>query len=236
VLALAPATTLPEGTSPKLTEPFDAARARAVPLRVHAALDGMTMVFTVDADPLALVHGAAVLLADTSVRTERSALRVELFSGAQLAEVRALDAFGNIVWRETANGVLLEISHASRDPGPPPAPLYRRWYVWGVATVVALGVGAGCGAQMRSQQDKWDELKGLGTTDYSVLQDIEARGRGFALAANISFGVAAATAITGAIMFGTRDDGSGRRVVPIGAGVTALATRDGYGLTVVGSF
>ncbi len=236
VLALAPATTLPEGTSPKLTEPFDAARARTVPLRVHASAKDTTIVLVADADPLGLVHGAAVVLADKTIKTEPNGLRIELFSGAHVAEARALDGFGNIVWTETVGGVLVTprpaIPHA--EPGPPP--LYRRWYLWGAATVVALAAGGVCGAQTRSQQDKWDELHGLGMTDYSVLRDIEARGRRYALAANISFGVAVATGLTAAIMFATRDDRSGRRIVPNGAGVTALVTRDAYGLAVVGGF
>jgi hypothetical protein len=72
-LALEPDLALPPGTSPKLTAPFDAARAASVPLRLHATAQRVV----VEADPLGLVARSEVVGRDA----------------------RAFDAHGNVVWR-----------------------------------------------------------------------------------------------------------------------------------------
>src|SRR5580693_93728 len=59
-LAVHPDARLPEGTSPKLVLPFEAARVRGAALRVHAVRDGGEVALVVDADALALVAGIAV--------------------------------------------------------------------------------------------------------------------------------------------------------------------------------
>jgi hypothetical protein len=74
VLSLEPNATMPDGTSPKITMPFDAARGQTAPLRI--SLRGETII--VDADPLQLVS-----------RTE-----------VQGDDARAFDAHGNIVWEQ----------------------------------------------------------------------------------------------------------------------------------------
>jgi len=71
-LALNPQLALPPGTSPKITAPFEAARAATSPLRVHATAAGAV----IDADALGLVR------------------RTDGFV--------AYDEHGNVVWRGTA--------------------------------------------------------------------------------------------------------------------------------------
>lgn len=71
-LALNPAASLPAGTSPKITAPFEAARAASSPLRVHATPAGAV----IDADALGLVR------------------RTDGFV--------AYDEHGNVVWRGAA--------------------------------------------------------------------------------------------------------------------------------------
>ena len=71
-IALNPALTLPAGTSPKITAPFEAARAASSPLRVHATPAGTV----IDADALGLVR------------------RTDGFV--------AYDEHGNVVWRGVA--------------------------------------------------------------------------------------------------------------------------------------
>src|SRR5262249_28160285 len=60
VLALRPDTALPPGTSPKLTAPFAAARARSAPLEVHATAVGGLVALVVSRDALGLVSGISV--------------------------------------------------------------------------------------------------------------------------------------------------------------------------------
>lgn len=74
-LALNPALALPAGTSPKITAPFDAARASTTPLRVHATAAGAV----IDADALGLVR------------------RTDGFV--------AYDEHGNVVWRGAASAL-----------------------------------------------------------------------------------------------------------------------------------
>ena len=57
VLALAPDTHLPDGTSPKITAPFDAARAATVPLHVVFAGAGAAVTATAGPDPAHLFAG-----------------------------------------------------------------------------------------------------------------------------------------------------------------------------------
>jgi hypothetical protein len=226
VLVLAPTTKLPEGTSPKITEPFEAARVIAAPLAITAVLSHSWVELEVDTDTLGLVAGIEVIAPGRGPVRNLRMPRVDISAAAgEPTTASALDRYGNVLWTG-------DIEHHIEDIGGPrskrvPLPLYREWYVWGGVSLVGLAVGAACASRMFGQQDKWDELKAAGTTDYTVLRDVEARGRGFALAANVSFGVALATGVVGAIMFVKRDDRPAMALVRTGGG---------YGLALSGGF
>lgn len=130
VLELAPDTTLPAGTSPKITEPFEAARAQ-----------------TVRPEPPVVV--------------------------APIATVRT--------------------------------PFYRQWTVWAGAGTFALAVGGLAGWRFSVAQNDWNDLDAAGGA-YDDLRAIEKRGRRWGLAANISFGVAAAAGLTAVLCYVTRTE------------------------------
>lgn len=223
VLALAPATTFADGTSPKITEPFDAARTRTTPLRVAATVGGDAISITASPDPSRIVAGIAVELADGRELRETGSLRVVLPTGAQPTRVTALDGFGNRVWSESVaatlavppEGLRLQISR----------PVYARWPFWATGTALALAAGGFCAWRLDSAQDQWDARKQAGA-DYGDLVALERRGKRWALAANISFGVATATTLVALV---TAARGSHQTVI-------LTAEPDAVGFAVTGGF
>lgn len=226
VLALAPATTLPDGTSPKLTTPFDEARTRTVALRVVARSDRGAVALIPQADPLQLVAGIAVKLHDGRVLHEPRAHRIVLPPNTRAVEVSAFDEHGNTLW----NGTLVATTTIRPVTGQPPPnspSLYRRWGLWAGISAVALTAGGVAAWRFDVAQDQWNDLKETGTGDFTELRAIESRGRRWGLAANISFGVAAAAGIGAFVAYLTRAD-EPRVVVDV--------LPDAYGLAVAGGF
>ena len=246
LLAIEPGATLPPGTSPKITAPFDAARARTEPLHISArAADGV-VALALGPDPLGIVVGIDVDAVDASGRhleiADGRTTRVALPPGVRVSEVRALDASGNRVWAGPVSG---EPSGPAAAPPPsPPAPtpaaarvaltrpapapspgLARRWSTWAALGGVALAAGGFSAWRFEVAQTDWNTLRAEDNQhDYSALQAVEQRSRHWALAANIGFGVAAAAAVTTAIVFATRPHAS-HVSVSIGATGVGLAGR-----------
>jgi hypothetical protein len=221
VAALAPTTTFADGTSPKITEPFDAVRARTAPLHVTTSIGGTAIAIIASPDPNRIVAGILVELADGGNVKERDALRVGLPAGATATHVFALDAYGNRVWRE-------HVGNAVRRDDMRPAtlrPIHARWPLWATGTVVALAAGGVCAWRMDKAQREFDRLKMM-PVELARLEDVEARGKRWALAANLSFGVAATTTLVAII---TAARGSHTTTI-----VTARA--DGVGLAIAGEF
>ncbi len=231
VLAVRPDTTLPEGTSPKITQPFAAARARSTPLSVEVTSRGGLV--TLEArDPLGIVVGIAVHVVTDGVHSdvvERTARRVVLPAGAKALEVAALDASGNRVW------IGAPPSAPALSPPPPPhaSPgLFRRWPTYAVLGATALAVG-GIGAwRFGVAQDEFDRRRDAGATDFTELQAIETRGKRWALAANIGFGVAAASAVAAVIAGITGREQADVTVSP----TTVSPTTETAGVTISGRF
>jgi hypothetical protein len=235
-LALAPTTKFSEGTSPKITEPFDRARGRSAELRITAEIKPNAIAIAPVVDPLGLVAGIAVTIVENAggnargIERELRAMqtrRIELPAGARATRVTALDAFGNRVWSEDIAlqpGSTRVATHV--DTTTHLRPLYARWPFWATTTVVALGAGGVCAWRFNSAQEDFNTRKMAGTADYSELQDIAARGRRWALAANISFGAAAASTLI-AIITAAR-----------GSTTTAVVTAqsDSVGLAIGGRF
>jgi hypothetical protein len=160
VLSLEPGTTLPDGTSPKITMPFDAARGQTAPLRV--TLHGHEI--AVEADPLQLVTR-------TEIRDD---------------EAVALDTYGNVVWTEHIAATI----EAPPSPAPTHRPLWKTPAFWGgiaVGTAAVAGIGAW---RFDAAQTQWNEMKAEGGHDYSELTAVEDRGRRWGLVTNISLGAA----------------------------------------------
>ena len=96
-LSLDPTLALPPGTSPKITAPFDAARATSQSLRVHATPAGAM----IDADPLGLVR------------------RTDGFV--------AYDEHGNVVWRGAAPAAPPTTPRATIETRPGFAGRWTTW-------------------------------------------------------------------------------------------------------------
>jgi hypothetical protein len=210
LLALQPDVALPDGTSPKITAPFEAARARIIPLHVTATISGGFAAVSVESDPLSLVAGIHVRVVDPAGRPsdvdEPHALRIQLPPGTAVREIVARDANGNDVWVAPAPPEPTVTDKQSPESSRSPntierqTPLYGRWGAWAIATGVALASGGVCAWRFGVAQNQWNDWK-QGGHDYSDLVALEDRGRRWGLAANISFGVAAATGITTMIVY-----------------------------------
>lgn len=231
VLALAPATTLPEGTSPKLTAPFETARARSIPLRVHVTSVRGLVTIHLDADRLGLVSGIRVHVVDGTGThgevTDRRSPRIGIPAGTTAVEVAALDASGNRIWIGPAP------AEAAAGGTPPPQAIVRgepslimRWPTWAVVTGVVAATGGFAAWKFRDAQDEWDAARADGMHDFSELQEIEQRGKRWGMTANIAFGVAAATGIATIVLLVRGED---EPALGVGAG-------PGAGLSVGGRF
>lgn len=229
VLALAPSTAFAAGTSPKITAPFEAARTRTAPLRVSANVDAGAVTLSTGADPNHLVTGLAVVLDTGRELRERNGLRIELPPGARAVQISALDTYGNRVWSEAAPAaapVMVTALTAREEHRTTLRPLVARWPFWASGTAVALAAGGFCAWRFDKAQNEWDRLKAIDGVEYARLQQIEARGERWGLAANISFGVAATTTLI-AIVTATR-----------GSHTTTIVTArpDAVGLAIAGGF
>ncbi len=204
LLALAPATTLPPGTSPKLTGPFDAAaadiRARG-PLRVRFVDHRggrRRLEIIIDGDPAGQVAAARLevrtppLAGPRALHAEPTAGRVDfpLPAGTLHLVARVVDRHGNTL----AERAIQDPASASHPGGA--APLYARWWPWAAASVLLAGGATWAGLEALDAQSQLDDIAGSqGTTSWDQTRAIERRGRRAALLANLSFGAAAATAV-----------------------------------------
>jgi len=78
----------------------------------------------------------------------------------------------------------------------------RAWIPWAAASGATLIAGGLCAWRYSVAQDEWNR-ENDGMHDYTRLQTLEDRGQRWAIAADVGFGLAAATAITAVIVFAT---------------------------------
>jgi len=216
LLALRPDTAMPAGTSPKITAPFDAARASmtergALAVR-HEIEVGPMVVLVIENDPLSMVAGARVRYrADGGEETVvegrgKERIRVALPRAHGLdATVAAIDEYGNELIRiDTVIQPAAPPGQIVPTPIPTPAPAttsarpHPKWpYVGGLALAFA-GVGVYFGLDARDAQDEFDTLKERSRTgapvEASRLLELQDRGERSALIANIGFATAGVTA------------------------------------------
>jgi hypothetical protein len=216
VLALRPDTRLPEGTSPKLTVRFEAARIRGIPpLRVTTTFAHGVATIAPAADPLGLVAGIAVRVVDSAGKpdevSDRAARHIAIPANTHATEIAALDASGNRVWVGDAPAEPVVIA-----PPPPPPPHHdevphrsalSRWPTWAISAGAIAAIGGGFAWRTKSLQDEWNRLRTEDNQhDYSSLQSIEHRGRTYAIAADVSFGAAGAAAVVALILLATEHE------------------------------
>jgi hypothetical protein len=197
VLAISPQTTFSERTSPKITEPFDTARARTAPLQISANVERNAITIVAATDPLSLVGGIAVTIVEGNAERElreRQRRRIELPPGSRGIEVRALDAFGNIVWSQAIT------QQHTGDGKPKPVDGVGPWIYPGAFALLAAGGAGICAWQFNVAQKDWTRMKNEGTHDFTELQAVEQRAKRWALAANIGFGVASAAVVVAIVV------------------------------------
>ena len=203
VLALDPSRTLPDDTSPKITVPFTVARTKTQPLVVELVVTKSDL--SLHAPPL--VAGMGLRYRDGRTQTVRATTTPR---APDIVEVRALDAYGNTLWTGTPPAEPISTPPIRDDRS-----IVQRWTTWAALTGVALAAGGVSLWRFDSAQNEFDRKSKDGMTDFTDLRAIETRGKRWALAANISFGVAAALGIatvTTLVVFKPTDASNGATV------------------------
>lgn len=201
-ILLAPDARLPDGQSPKITQPFTAAHASADALGparfdVDASRAHDKLAITVTGDPLHMVARVHVLLDHGGDREGVGAeFELPIDAAATRATITLLDEHGNTLAQRDAD---LAVAAAPRaEPLPTvtvehsvPAPL--RWPTWAVLTVAAAG---SCGYFAHAASQDQDELTALNMSStmhtFDEAKAIEDRGHRDTLLTNVSLGVALA--------------------------------------------
>ena len=201
-LALDPKASLPPGTSPKMTRPFDAAKAKKLaPLKIktESRAEPPRITIVVASDALGLVaRGRAIVRVDggpekTVEAAGKTKIAIDLPRGKRLdLRVQALDAHGNALIELGSTDVPIVITSEPgkpdvasepvepREPPPePPArPLYLMWYAWAGAAAVCVGFSAYSGFAARSAKNELDQLNATSSMhDFSDAQAVESRAR-----------------------------------------------------------
>lgn len=211
---------LDPGTSPKVTAPFEAARASARLLHVTSERHGAIVTISTDGDPLHLVAAGKARFVDGSGHhQERTAsagppFTIALPADAHSIEIVATDEYGNVVYVAAEPATTPRVEHA---------PWYGNWKLWAGATAFAGGVAGLCAWRESVAQDDWNQLRAT-PHDYSALRAVEDRGRAWALAANITVGVAGAAAIASTVAFFTHRE-SPPVTITAGPGTVGIAGR-----------
>lgn len=254
-LALDPKGSLPAGTSPKITRPYEAAAAslkKRAPLKVktETTTDPPTVTVVIVSDPAKMLSRArAFVVADGAAEVTvegagKDRITLELPRGKRIdLRVQALDAHGNRVvelgstdvpivitgaeaQRQTGKVVVTKPKHDEAPPGEP-RPWYLKWWAWGGASVAFLGVGSYFGFAARSDSSTLQDLNAHSQThQFPEASDLESTTRREVLFFNIGMGAAGAFAIGAAILYLTEPREAETRV-------TAAPTPGG-GLVVVG--
>jgi hypothetical protein len=187
-LALAPKTTLPAGTSPKIVKPFTAAQKSAKePLKIKADTSSSppSVTIVVASDPLSMIARVRVLVVvdkKPEQKIEKPASErttIALPAGKRLdLRIAALDDKGNRLAEVGTTDVPLVIVGPGGDkdpdlvakkpptgeplkpppPPPSPRPFVLRWYTWAGASVVFLGAGAYFGYSALQAKHDLDDL------------------------------------------------------------------------------
>ncbi len=232
-ISLDPKASLPDGTSPKLKRPFDAAASQAakrgaVEVKAETEDDPPAVTLVVVNDPHKLIVGAKVyfrvdkrpeqaLAADGTGR-----IKVDLETGKRLdLRLHAVDEYGNRVVELGSKDVPIVITSSGQNkviidpegrplvtkPAEAPAPRawYGQWWVWGIATGVSAGV---TGFFAWRTREHVQDLHSLNANSYTHpwgdAQAVESRARRDLLITNISAGVTGVFAVGTLILFLTR--------------------------------
>lgn len=225
-LALRPALALPAGSSPKLTAPFEAARARTAPLAITHARTGAHLGIAVAGDSLHLVVAARATFVDAAGHRQELVTRdgppfeLALPAGARDIEVAALDEHGNLLY-VASEAPLAPLAIA--QPAVPGPRWYGRWSTWAAVAGLGLVATGTCAWRLGVAQDEWNRLHDDPTAhEYSQLRAVEDRGRTWALATNVALGITAAGATLAVLAYATAREPS-RLALTVGPSSVGVA-------------
>lgn len=235
-LSIDPKATLPAGTSPKITRPFDAAAAKVKahgPLKVKVETTALppSVTLVVVNDPEALVAKARVFVSadgkhETKVEgddREKGGIKIALPQGDRLdLRVQALDEHGNRVVELGSTDVPIVITHAKPDipkkdgkTTTPPLIVHREPGVqrplllrWWMWTGAAVVFGgAGTYFGLQARSDT-DALSKQNAESQSHMfsTDLADRAKREVLFFNIGMGAAGVFAVGATILYVTRPD------------------------------
>ena len=228
-LAIDPGAALPSGLSPKITEPFEQAKAAGARLDISISLaretDGVRVRLEVT-DPRSLVHGFEVRGGGAqAVGTGGSALLETTDPGAIQVTVEIVDDRTNQVAVRTATVAAVTAAEPPPRTSRKGFPTALRWPTWAGVAVVVAGTGAYFTYRVGQAEDDLTALNadpGNHTADEA--QAIIDRGERDATIANVLYGVAGAAALAAVLTFVLEpdDDVEVRPAAgPGGASVTA---------------
>lgn len=229
LLAVSPKATLPAGTSPKITRPFDAAAKYftnhdrlEVKVETRATPPAITLVRA--SDPLNMVAKAHVVFSidggPEQVKDVAAEGRTEIAlpAGARIdARVAAVDAHGNHLVELGSTEVPIVIIGeakpvvAAKPAARPvttrivpaaPRPIYLQWWPYAAGAVVFVGAAGYFAWQTHSDANELDRLNAQSAFhNFSDAKTVEDRGHRDALLTNIGLGITGALALTAGVFY-----------------------------------
>lgn len=247
MLSLDPDATLPKGLAPKMVQPFERAKsfmAQRSRLQAQVMSHSRTrLTIAVSSDPLRLAVRVRVVSgnnrAEGTIRGGETRIPFATKPGDRV-HVLALDKHGNrldsVRWTAprpapVARRVSVPEAAVATDTTPaasPARPVYKRWYVWGLA---AVGTGAAAAYFGMRANDDWNRLDQVindsGNHSFAEARAIEDSGYRNQRYANIGVGVSVGLGAVATYLLIRKLGGSEKktRIVPgitNGGGTVAL--------------
>lgn len=188
-----------DGVSPKIVEPFEAARAMLEGtdgIGASATRKAGEVTVVVDSDPARLIEGARVTFTrDGKKQREQgkgsSEITLEVPEGASSLKIVVVDRFGNVLGSVAIGEAAEEPEQDNVIEAEVPTQrtaLWKRWQLWAGVSVVFLAGGAYFGNESVAAADKVADLED--GTEFSVAKALEDDAKRNALYANIGFAAA----------------------------------------------
>ncbi len=219
-LSLSDSIALPEGVSPKLSEPFEQAKAsleERAPIEVFSEVDADGLLSVqISSDPAELVGGVEARYQDGGEEHRKRArgigtLRLQLSPTATDVHVVLIDPHGNRLTKVIAvapDKVTVEVPTTPKKQSASGGKAFHtRWPLYAGLAVGSVAAGAYFGSVSRSKSDELADLED--GTEFSAAQALEDDARRNALYANISFAAALAFAAGSTWLFLRNDDSPG---------------------------
>ena len=139
-------------------------------------------------------HELVVGLTDGRLVVTRDDLHLVHRTRTRDGSIEAIDEHGNQLAIEVDPRATPPVVEVRRSRG---------WIPWAAASGVTLVAGGLAAWRYGVAQDEWNR-ENDGMHDYTRLHALEERGQHWAIAADVGFGLAAATAVTAVVLFATR--------------------------------